>query len=264
MKYFRYWIEDKFSIKVGSSRQEITILSGSNESEADAAKRAKEQASIIEERIQSGSKKEEYESSINEYVEKEIDDSNIVTICRYGAKILNTDEYTILDLDDYPVDILDFFRSVRKLPKKERIVAKFLDRVTKNQEIGTDFRIYETSKGIRVIGKKYIDPEGKGYTKLMRSLNVDWLYVFLSKRQMCYRARLTPKPYRLKIKTIKVSSPLVCSSDDYIQWEKMYTEASNKSAVAKYLQSVGKDFGSDRIIKFHDEICRSHSNLKLD
>lgn len=263
MKYFRYWIKDEFPIQIGGSPQEITILSGSNVSEADAAKKAKEQASIIEERIQSGTRKEEYESSINEYVERVIDDSNIVTICRYGAKILNTDEYTILDLDDYPVDIFDIFRSVRTLPKKERIVAKFLERVAKNPEIGTDFRIYETAKGIRVIGKKYINPENKKYIKLMRSLNVDWLYVFLSKRQKCYRARLTPKPYRLKIKTIRITSPLTCTSDDYTQWEKMYTDSSNKYSVAKYLTSLGQDFGGDRVINFHDEVCRSHSNLKL-
>ena len=38
----------------------------------------------------------------------------------------------------------------------------------------------------------------------MRKMGVDWLYVRLSKKQNCYRARLTPKPYRMKHQTIKI------------------------------------------------------------
>lgn len=65
------------------------------------------------------------------------------------------------------------------------------------------------------------------------------------------------------IVTICCYGAKILNTDDYAQWKKMYTDSSNKYSVAKYLASVGQDFGGDRVIKFHDEVCRSHSNLKL-
>jgi hypothetical protein len=207
--------------------------------------------------------KDEYEVVIKEHVSDIIDQSNIITICRYGAKILNTTEYTILDLDDYAVGFFDWFKSLKKLSKKERIVAKFEEGIKRYPILGSDFRIYETAKGIRVIGKKYIEPTNKKYIKLMRKLNVDWLYMHLSTKQNCYRARLTPKPYRIKAKTIKIKSPLDCEKETYLDWEKQYEKVSRNFAVVKLVKTIGEDFSYDPVIKHHDQMCSSHKNNKL-
>ncbi|MAC98792.1 MULTISPECIES: hypothetical protein [Pseudomonas] len=263
MKYFRYWVKATQRIRVAGQPEDIQLLVGSNESKEAAHEQASVLAREIERRIESRGARDEYDAGIKEHVARVLDGSNVVTVCRYGAKILNTDEYTILDLDDYPKRFWDRFSAVRTMGKKERIVFKFEQAVAKLPELGRDFRIYETANGIRVIGKQYLDPADRRSYRLMRKVNVDWLYMILSGKQRCYRARLSPKPYRLGIKTIKVSSPLVCETDEYQNWERMYAAASQDVSVVHYLKSIGKDFSRDAVVRFHDEQCNAHKHFKL-
>lgn len=263
MKIFRHWVEESRRITIGGQAQEITLLVGSNVSKDAAKREATARAETIERRIANGGRKEEYEVGVSEYVSDVINGSNMVTVCRYGAKVLNTDQYTVLDLDDYAKSIWDVFRSLKSMTTKERIVFKFEQFVGKNPEIGSDFRIYETAKGIRVIGKQYLDPVDRKNIRLMRRLNVDWLYVLLSRKQQCYRARLTPKPHRLKIRTIKVKTPLVAESDHYKDWSKTYEEAAQNYSVAKYLKSLGHDFSYDQVVRYHDDQCKAHESFTL-
>ncbi|MBB3169341.1 hypothetical protein [Simiduia aestuariiviva] len=263
MKYFKFWVKDRFIIKIADHEEEISVLAGSNVSVEDARREATNRAKKIEERIAAGESRDSYQVAIKEHVSEVLDDANVVTVCRYGAKVLNTSAYTILDLDDYPVSFFDFFRPIRKLSKKDRIVAKFEQNIKKTSVLGTDFRIYETQKGIRVIGKKYIDPSSQGYTKLMRGLGVDWLYIDLSKKQNCYRARLTPKPYRMKHQTIKIKSPLDCTTQDYEVWDKSYSRESQNFSVVKLVKTLGSDFSQEQAIKKHDDACNLHGAKKL-
>lgn len=263
MKYFKYWVKEKFQIEVGGTNEEISILSGSNKSKALASAEAKQKARLIQSRVADGGTKEDYEVPIKEHVSEIIDESNVVSVCRYGAKILNTNQFTILDLDDYPVDFFDLFKSYRKMTKKERIVAKFEERIKKLPQLGADFRIYETAKGIRVIGKTYLAPSSPGYVALMRKLFVDWVYIQMSAKQNCYRARLTPKPYRMKFRTIKVADPLVCETSEYLEWEQDYADKARSHVVVKLIKTIGRDFSQELVIKYHDAMCNLHGNGRL-
>lgn len=263
MKYFKFWVKDKFTIKVVDHDEEISVLAGSNISVEDAHREAEDRAKTIERRIAVGESKDSYQVAIKEHVAEILDSENIITICRYGAKVLNTSQYTILDLDDYPISFLDYFKEIRKLSKKDRIVAKFEQGIKKAPELGTDFRIYETQKGIRVIGKTYVSPSSRGYSKLMRGLGVDWVYVSLSKKQGCYRARLTPKPYLMKHQTIKITSPIDCATQDFEQWDTSYTRQSRNFSVVKLVKTLGADFSQEPVIKKHDMVCNLYGNRKL-
>ena len=263
MKYFKFWVKEKFTIKVVDHDEEISVLAGSNVSVEDAHREAENRAKAIERRISIGESKESYQVAIKEHVVEILDDKNIITVCRYGAKVLNTSNYTILDLDDYPISFFDYFRKISKLSKKERIIAKFEQSIKKAPKLGTDFRIYETQKGIRVIGKTYVDPSSHGYSNLMRKMGVDWLYVRLSKKQNCYRARLTPKPYRMKHQTIKIKSPLDCTTQDYDEWDQSYRRKSKNFSVVKLIKTLGHDFSQEPVIKKHDLTCNLGGNCKL-
>ena len=263
MKYFRYWVKEPFDIQVGNVVERINILAGSNKSKEDAHDQAVQRSRFIEQRISKRENKKEYDAPIREHVAEILDDRNIITVCRYGAKILNTTQYTILDLDDYAFNFFDLFKAIRKLPKKERIVQKFLQRIEEFPELGRDFRIYETSKGVRVIGKKYIDPNGANYELMMRKLAVDWLYIVLSQKQNCYRARISPKPYRTRIETIKVRSPLDCETEQYREWAEIYERASENYQVVKHVLSLGKDFSADPVIRMHDSVCKAFDDKTL-
>lgn len=263
MKYFKYWAESTFNIRIGRQRTPIKLLAGSNISESDALREGQRRADDIEQRIAAGESREDYRVPIREKVLDVIAEDSVITVCRYGAKILNTRGYTILDLDDYPTDFMDIFRSLGKLTKKERIVYKFESRLKKLPALGKDFRIYETAKGIRVIGKTFVDPERESTQSLLRKFNVDWLYIALSRRQACYRARLTPKPFRMKIQTIKIKSPLDCERQSYADWAAMYELKAKEFSVVKLLKTLGADFSKEQVIREHDRYCNLSAEKRL-
>ncbi len=89
-------------------------------------------------------------------------------------------------------------------------------------------RVYETHSGIRLIlGIQMADPGSPESRKLLRSFHADRLYVDLCARQNCYRARLTPKPYRIKMKSMRLRYPYEEKDREPIDaWVKEYTARS--------------------------------------
>lgn len=263
LKCYKFWVREIKRIRVGDGQQPITLIAGSNVSKTDASLNAERMALSVEARIQNPRQiREPYEVTIKEHVVKEIDPNNVVTVNRYGARVLNTTEYTILDIDCCPFAFMDLFRS-SKGDAKDRSVDRFKRRVMHYPELGTSFRVYETCKGIRVIGKKYFDPQAKQFPRVMRSLAVDSLYCTLSRKQNCYRARLTPKAYRMKTETIQIKTPLDCEGDAYAAWQRKYDETSNGYSVVALREVVGKDFWDDPVILFHDQLTRMRSGCPL-
>jgi len=65
-----------------------------------------------------------------------------------------------------------------------------------------------SAQGARVIvlGRNF-DPRDRETKKMMDGFNCDPLYTRLCLKQGCYRARLTPKPYRMKMQAYKVRFP---------------------------------------------------------
>ena len=263
MKTYSFWSSKIVQIKVGNGNRSFSLLRGSNVSYEDSLIEVDKCAKLIEDRISSNGKIVDYEVDIKEFVINKINTDNVVTVCRYGAVIWNTTKYSIYDLDDYRWEFLDLFRSYKGMSQKEIIVHKFKLNVSKCRELGDSFRIYETCKGVRVIGKRYIDPSSGAFQIMMRRLNVDWLYLIMCKRQMCYRARLSPKPFRMAIESIKIKSPLDCLSEKYKNWSNRYFSESEKYSVARLWESIGEDFSMDHEIVLHDKMTNSISGLKL-
>ena len=263
MKCYKFWVRETKKIYIGDVQQPITVLAGSNVSKEDASSNAGQISRSIEERIRKPKQgREEYEASIKEHIAKEIDSKNIITITRYGAQVLNTTEYTILDIDNYTIFLfMEWFR--KKSTLKDKIIDKFKRHIVRHPELGTSFRIYETHQGIRIIGKHYFDPQEKNFRSIMRSLGVDPLYAFLCRKQNCYRVRLTPKPYRMKMETIRIKSPLDCETEAYDTWQKKYTEISRNYSVVKLRETMGADFGSDPVITHHDTITNMQAHYPL-
>lgn len=257
MKTKKYWINTTRKITVENETKDVPILAGSNISKDDAENIANEIAAAIQARIDKKDRKKEYEPIIKEWISDKIDEDNIITVNRYGAKVLNTTEYTILDLDDYPFEFWDIFGATRGYDKKSLILQRFKKRITKNKSLGDDMRIYETTKGLRVICKKYISPQTPIFMKLMSKFRVDSIYAYLCIKQDCYRARLTPKPYRIKQNPIRIKSPLDCETELYEKWEIEYARKSKSYSVVKLIETIGSDFSYDKTISYHDRTCLS-------
>lgn len=263
MKTYKFWAEDTPSIKIDGEPVSIKLLMGSDVSKEDARRLLLERAEQIESRIQRKAGVDEYEAEIKEAIAQEIDANNVITVCRYGALILNTMQYSVYDLDGYHKSVFDFFGPLRQMDFKQRIVHKFKINAKKFPELGNSFRIYETCKGIRVIGKRYLDPGHERFRKIMDALCADYTYTALCIKQRCFRARLTPKPYRMKIDTYRVLSPLECETAGYQSWAAMYTSEAQAFSVVKLIEVLGEDFSNEEVIAEHDRRCNMHAQLKL-
>lgn len=127
------------------------------------------------------------------------------------------------------------------------------------------FIIYETHQGYRVavIGTQF-QARNRQAQKIMRDLGADSLYRTLCKRQNYYRARLTPKPYRIKQSKIRVKFPNRDEAQEAMQqdWVKAYNEKSVNYAVCKIADKIGNT-RINPILEYHDEQCKVNQHLTL-
>ncbi len=265
MKTFKYWAKFEGFLLVDGVERKAAFLGGSNISEEDARNSAVRKYESVQNRI-NGNKNEfeSYEVEIKEEQIEEINESAVITRNRYGAHVLNTENQMILDIDEPPVSIFDLFarKSAEwKLRRLKKVTEKLY--ISLNKPL-LGFRIYQTCKGFRVIvtGEPILPKENLAHI-ISQKLNADPLYWHLCKKQNCYRARLTPKPYRIKYKTIKIKVPADAQRKEEIaSWERGYWEKSKNYSVCRYIGTVGSDNPNDLIL-LHDKYTRANDSRKL-
>jgi len=166
--------------------------------------------------------------SAEEMVE-ELDDGRgrriaAVTRNSYGALVLNAASVLFVDVDEPPKagGLLGRLglgsRDARMIAAME---AAALD------EPSLRFEAFRTAGGFRVLvtGRPF-DPAGDEAHALMRRLGVDPLYARLCRAQRCFRARLTPKPWRIAMAAPGVRFPFTSPENEVRlrEWEIAYHE----------------------------------------
>lgn len=173
------------------------------------------------------------------------EDLGMVTENSYGAVVLNTDNMMIIDIDVY-----SDCSKVKTALYPEQAIASLS---VLEEKQGLSFRIYETSGGLRAIEvSKEWNPKAWDTIKIMKSVYADPLYVGLCQSQECFRARLTPKPWRLGG---------YIDWDDFIngeQWMRGNAEDS-EVAVCKLLSGQNKPIDSKfkSAIEYHDNVTKA-------
>ncbi len=256
MKIYKHWVIEKQKILIDGKQQEITCYGGSNISVEDARLKAREKAEKIERKIK-GERHlfDEYEVEIREEILRILDDHSAITRNRYGASVLNTETMMILDIDKPRMTFGDLFKKRDAQSDKARIfdMVRKLAATPKYQEYG--FRLYETYQGARVIvlGREF-DPCDSAPKKMMEEFNCDRLYAFLCRQQGCYRARLTPKPYRMKMHGYKVKFPREGNDSEFQQWLADYERNSRDFCVCRFIEQIGTNYPLNDVICLHDEM----------
>ena len=255
MKIYKYWTTEKQTILIDRQPQAITCYGGSNISVEDARRVAQEKAQKIQRKI-AGEKRlfEDYESEIREELLETIDAGAVVTRNRYGARVLNVEKLMILDIDKpKSAGLAGLFKKKDTRPPKEQIfdMVKTLA-TTKYTNLG--FRIYETFQGARVIvlGRDF-DPRDPQTQKMMDEFNCDPLYTMLCVKQGCYRARLTPKPSRMKFRGFKVKYPREGDEGEFQRWVGEYEGMSRNFTVCNFIEQVGSGHSLPEVVRFHDD-----------
>jgi len=161
----------------------------------------------------------------------------------------------IVDIDSPRYRFWEVWYGLHSLAKrKTRIVSDLKKRMAHADLRGLGMRVYETHKGIRaIVTGRLFDPRAVSTTKLMRSLNADDLYSVLCRKQGCYRARLTPKPYRMKLRAHRVMYPRDDTQESAFQaWLPGYHTASQSFDSCHLLCTLGVS-ASSPIIDYHDK-----------
>ncbi|HEU0296877.1 MAG TPA: hypothetical protein VFR47_29335 [Anaerolineales bacterium] len=268
MKIYKYWVIEKQKILIDGNEQEINCYGGSNISAEDARLRAREKAEKIQRKI-AGEKHlfDRYEAEIREELLRIIDDHSAITRNRYGAQVLNTENMMILDIDKPKAaagsGLAGLFKKKDMRPPKEQIFEMVRNlAAAKYKDLA--FRLYETYQGARVIvlGRDF-DPRAGETKSMMDEFNCDPLYTMLCIKQGCYRARLTPKPYRMKLRGYKVRYPREVDETEFQRWLSEYEHVSRDFSVCKLVEQVGSSREVNDVVRLHDDITGVGYPLRL-
>lgn len=130
-------------------------------------------------------------------------------------------------------------------------------------------RVYRTHSGLRyLVTHAPFSPADAEAQSAMTALGADPQYVRLCSAQKSFRARLTPKPWRVGIENPPVSFPYESPADEAAMraWVSRYDAASRSHSTCRFLEEIGTgaehpDVTSIRAL--HDEHTKATSGLPL-
>jgi hypothetical protein len=102
----------------------------------------------------------------------------------------------------------------------------------------------------------------------LNEFRADPLYVRLCRMQESFRARLTPKPWRMGIRKPPVQFPFDTSAEQarFSEWEREYESESVKHATCAYQSAFGTGAALpefEALIRLHDSKTKATSGLPL-
>lgn len=281
MRIWRYWLTETRALRCevveGSPfEMDFRVTAGSNVSESEAKDRLEAIfAELADWNAKGGRYSEEdveehrrrlrelhgwlddgeYARPICEQVVCELDSLNVVTRNRYGAEVLNSEETCFIDIDHVQRTFGESWRMIfggaRKI--EDILIARMEALLSQSENADLGFRLYRTAAGFRLaVEGRRLEPDGSRARKLMDLFNADRLYNNLCASQKCYRARLTPKPWRMKMERYE--------GED--SWIEEYDRRRQDYAVCKFVCAKGRRLDGPAIA-LHDEKTLSESALPL-
>lgn len=165
----------------------------------------------------------------------------------------------------------------RFLKEKLKIEGGFEER-TKNlvkqyvdQNPSAHFRLYRTPMGYRVLAMhKTFDPATDEPFEILNSWKSDRIYIQMCKNQRCFRARVSPKPWRIGVGRLAPRPgvwPIKLERmPDREKWVKHYSEKSKKFASCEFVVKIGSnivDTKAEAVRVLHDEYSKAEMNLPI-
>ncbi|MEZ7892152.1 MAG: hypothetical protein QMC67_10425 [Candidatus Wallbacteria bacterium] len=288
MIFFKYWARSsKHRVKTDERMISLWCWGWSSVSLEDARNNAETRVLQAVERLNSRQCAENYPYGANPLKEVLVksDEKNtqsprfVITQNSYGCHVLNTGRLMFVDVDiEMP---LIGFEGLKKLwasltfkkyvdPLK-RLENEAIDKLNKYAANNSDFgaRVYKTKNGFRyIISNREYEPAGADTIAIFNMLGADPMYSRLCKLQNTFRARLTPKSWRIGLDPIRISYPFENKEfeDNYKNWNKKYFETIENFATCRFLFEIGNSHGASNledVIVLHDEMTKAYSSLPL-
>ncbi|MDT3431601.1 hypothetical protein ROV94_12055 [Stenotrophomonas maltophilia] len=134
-------------------------------------------------------------------------------------------------------------------------------------------RAYRTPAGLRVLAMHAtFSPEDTLPQDFFKALGTDPLYARMCRLQHCFRARLTPKPWRVGLR-YRIRPPVAAwsaeqaNNPDRLAWIADYEKKSAGFAACTYLRSFGDTARvhakAEHVRDLHDRLSRAQDRLPL-
>jgi len=253
---------------------------------AEAEERGRKRADAVAEMIRRGNRPDRYlygdrpmrEEILDEWKRGDATTYAAVTLNSYGCQVLNTAGVMFVDVDLPVVSAWEAFKhrlgrlfGNRGPSPRERqeadALAKVQDMVRADPRCGV--RAYRTRGGLRyLLTHSHADPVAEITLSAMDVLGADPLYVRLCQVQECFRARLTPKPWRCGTHALRVRYPWrdAKAEREAREWIDTYSRKAEGYATCSLIQQFGSanmDEEIARVVEFHDVATKARSGLEL-
>lgn len=275
MRIPNFWAKETGTVSgPGGRAYRLAIWRWSDTSLAEAARLARDRLDEITARVRSGARLDRYgygEQPLREEVVQMVAGSPatpeaVITRNGYGALVLNTDRVMFVDIDFDEGDqaaarpglLSGLFGAKPASPEARRVQA--LEAWVQRQP-GWGMRVYRTRAGLRcLVTHSLFDPRADSTRDLLKSLGADPLYIRLCRDQACFRARLTPKPWRcgLKPPLLSLRYPWDTPSAEhrFRQWQQRYEAVAPQFGVCRLVAEVGSRSvhpAAAAIVTLHDQ-----------
>ncbi len=200
--------------------------------------------------------------------------SAVITRNSYGCEVLNTARIMFVDVDlPKPKPPAGFLKRLfgKPIPSSDTAADSTLAKAEAWTRRHPDWgwRIYRTRAGLRLLATHaLIAPELPAADAVFEALGADPLYRKLCHTQKCYRARLTPKPWRCGVTMKPERWPFENEKREqrFQRWQANYESYAANWATCQLLRQLGNPTVHPEIqpiIKLHDAATKVESSLKL-
>lgn len=276
MNFPKYWAK--------ASDREFVCWRWSDSSQAEAERLAGEAVRKLADRFAAGAKPlSRYAYSDRPLREPVLDElrggdggvAAVITRNSYGCLVLNAARILFVD-----VDLPEPKRAGGLL---KRLFGKAPPPLTNDAETqalaraetwaqnnpGWGWRVYRTRAGLRLLATHALfEPDVEPTQSVFNAMGADPLYRRLCQVQKCFRARLTPKPWRCGFGAPPVRWPWPDARTEGIfqKWDSRYQKVCADRATCELIAKLGSDRihpDVQLVLKLHDETTRAESRLPL-
>jgi hypothetical protein len=282
MKIPKYWAKStQVARQPGGRGYRLACWQWSDVSLAEAQQKAADKARELARRVQAGETLNRYaydQRPLREEMTQGITargrEVGVVTRNKYGAQVLNATQAMFIDIDIKELESsgslagqMGRLLGGRAADPADPYVARVAAWANQHPDLG--LRVYRTFGGLRcLVTNQVFDPTRAESMDILRSLGSDPLYVRLCQAQACFRARLTPKPWRCGLRPPPNQYPWENAAAEarYRQWEQQYLASSAPYAVCKLIKQLGPaETHPDvvPVVALHDDITRVAEQRQL-
>lgn len=133
-------------------------------------------------------------------------------------------------------------------------------------------RVYRTPAGLRVLAMhRLFSPDDTEAAEFFKALDCDPIYVKMCRRQQCFRARVSPKPWRIGIDHRLTPRPGVWPIRvEALPRRKAWVESYDKKAAAfascRFESEIGRGVAHEKALavqRLHDRLCAAESGKPI-